>query len=295
MRTKIFKRFSFGTIGTLIGILLSIGAITRLYYDFFFDVASETLLAVGVVSFFGIYFFGLHQLTKNKYERSSSYPELFDQLNKGFREIHWLQRKSVNEVNYTIVISVLEEICRNLANGFHDITGTKCCACIKILTADDKGDIVYETLCRNTNADNKRFKADNDAYSKDIRHSIDKNTAFSVSLNSNDEYFFSNYLPFDQNYENSSFQIYGDPHKGRNPISRYFKWNLPYKSTIVVPIKPLPRVPVELDNNGDCYGFLCIDSNSLEAFDKKYDPYILKGVADGIYNSFSKFSIKLSS
>lgn len=73
---------------------------------------------------------------------------------------------------------------------------------------------------------------------------------------------------------------------------RVWRWPLPYRSAIVVPICPgisAKRMPSEL------IGFLCVDSPRLGAFKKQFDTEVMIGVADGIYNVISLYVARLES
>ncbi len=63
-------------------------------------------------------------------------------------------------------------------------------------------------------------------------------------------------------------------------LLRNWKWPLPYKSTIVVPI-----CPIEENTLAGLVGFLCVDSTRNLAFKKDYDVELLLGIAEGIYNT----------
>ena len=94
-------------------------------------------------------------------------------------------------------------------------------------------------------------------------------------------FFLCNNLPNRANYENTSFQIYGEIDPELNPEERFEKWTLPYKSTLVVPILPYGLWDEEL------FGYLCIDSADINYFDKDMDVKISHTVADSIYNIIS--------
>lgn len=91
----------------------------------------------------------------------------------------------------------------------------------------------------------------------------------------------SNNLPYFWDYRNTGFEHYGEPQEIRIPfIDNFFRdwrWPLPYKSTISVPICGLHE-----DESDSIIGFLCIDSPNRGAFRKDFDFELLKGLADGI-------------
>ena len=124
-----------------------------------------------------------------------------------------------------------------------------------------------------------------------IHHLITENTDFLEIIRKKGtpggSYFISNILPLLSGYKNSSFEV----HEQTNPPTQNFvtnimNWKLPYKSTIVVPIRPLKLTKNE---NEDIIGFLCVDSEKMFAFRKKYDCSMLKGIADGIYNTLNRY------
>ena len=104
----------------------------------------------------------------------------------------------------------------------------------------------------------------------------------------------SNQLPFLFDYKNSSLELYDDyaDEKAFFPFKvflRYWRWPLPYKSSIVVPI--CPGISTERSKE-TLLGFLCVDSPRLFAFKREFDVDIMNGVADGLYNVILKLKEK---
>lgn len=77
--------------------------------------------------------------------------------------------------------------------------------------------------------------------------------------------FFANNLPALHDYQNTSFEVTGQPPQGA--LQRRLYWPLPYKSTIVAPIFSFDRE----SNESDRRGFLAVDSSTVRAFSKRYD------------------------
>jgi len=137
--------------------------------------------------------------------------------------------------------------------------------------------------------------------SKSTEHLLDDNTDFK-SLWYREvgaiRYFLSNDLVElyrDGKYENSSFEEVGTPTVTCHWQGfRFVKnWNLPYKSTIVLPIRYIPDNQIGEDINGDhkeyrFWGFLCVDCNSKNVFDKIYSPELGGAFADVLYMLFSQ-------
>jgi hypothetical protein len=94
-------------------------------------------------------------------------------------------------------------------------------------------------------------------------------------------------------YRNSSFEAYGEP-----TTFNFFgmtwvrKWTLPYKATIVWPIRYVPKEatwpalnpkPAADDNTPYVWGFLCVDWGSRNSFDETYSPELGAAFADAIF------------
>ena len=187
-------------------------------------------------------------------------------------------------------------MCDHVAASFSLITGTSCSASIKIITWDEDKEkntkLKAITFCRDRHSAKRRENE-----KPDTKHWLDENTDF-IAILSNIEspggrYFFSNQLPFLSDYKNTSFGLYSTPYAGQVPlfkdIIRAWKWPLPYKSCIVVPI--CPSYSRKMSN---LVGFLCIDAGKIGAFKKEYDVDLLSGVADGIYNVMKNVSLRES-
>lgn len=124
--------------------------------------------------------------------------------------------------------------------------------------------------------------ADSDKDESDVKHTIDNNTDFEIIKNSHKRYFVENNLPNLKKigkYKNSSFELVGDPDlKNRFGFIKIDNWNLLYRSTMVVPIRYL----TSSNDKAKYYyfGFLCIDSNSRNIFNKTIDPELAMIFAD---------------
>lgn len=138
---------------------------------------------------------------------------------------------------------------------------------------------------------------------KKVNHPLDRNTDFSdlwYGRNGAYRYYLSNNLikKFkEQQYENTSFDIYGKPSVvSFGAFSIVKDWKLPYRSTIVWPIRYIPGSekwppdelkPDEKVSGAEIWGFLCIDCNSSNAFDDRYAPELGAGFADALYTLFA--------
>lgn len=190
----------------------------------------------------------------------------------------------------------VEEILSTVANCFSIITGRLCRACIKDLGSDN--------VLRTTARDNRSKVFKNSPPEYDNLHTLKENTDFYNLWYAKDScfrYFFCNDLPKKwrlRRYENTSFKIYGEP-KIQNimGISWTTNWKLPYKSTIVFPIRYLEEFipPIEdgqkVPSQWKTWGFLCVDCQSKNVFDSRYAPELGLAFADLLYTLFSQVDI----
>jgi|GEM_PF-3329111 len=199
---------------------------------------------------------------------------------------------------------LLKDILNNTANCFSLITGSKCRSSLKEL----KNDLTIDTICRDSySGSNINIKK------KFSKIKLSENTDFYnlwYSLEGCSRYFISNDLIklFKLGkYKNSSFSLYGSIPKEKKFLGLFLKinnWSLPYKSTIVLPIRyvgafkpPEKKQKTKIDNDSDwnIWGFLCIDANKKNAFDTVYAPELGATFADILFllfNDLGKFDIK---
>lgn len=270
---------------SFIGLIASLVTLT-----FFVEKLSPTLSADGrlAVIFIGVlflWFFLENIFLKIRWGRERKYAQTLALLSDGFSGLHKLYRKD-GDIQGTI--RACEKLCTNLADTYSLITGTNCNVSIKILTWDeDDGNTKLKALTFARSHDPKRNPKENPT-----KHWLDKNTDFLEIFNQIDtpssQYFFSNSLPFRFGYQNTSFQVYGGE-PDNNVFLRLWRWKLPYKSTIVLPI-----CPVDDQSSNALVGFICVDSPKLGAFKVDYDVPLLEGVADGLYNTIHDISMRES-
>lgn len=262
---------------SLVGILASIVTLILFMYQFDARLSKDGRVAIYFIGTLLIWYFIESLYLKVRWGRERRYAQTIAIIAGGFGEIHRLHREGAN-IERAVV--ACEKLCDSVASAFTIITGTKCNACIKTMT--------YEDDCNGA----KRAKAITFARSRDqsrnpkannVRHWIDKNTDFLTILEKIDtprgEYFFSNSLVFRFGYQNTSFDVYGKI-PDNNWLFRYWRWPLPYKSTIVVPICPSASPA-----SSNLVGFFCVDSREVGAFKKDFDVALIEGVADGVFNT----------
>lgn len=225
--------------------------------------------------------------------KDASYGRLFSYLNQGFSPLHSLLADKINSERTqldvespdfsTPLYQAFENLCSSVSDAFTLLTEKRIAVCIKILHEGDSERTPVTTLCRDRHSKTER------GFDRDKVHSIEENTAFSHFYNqsSSDKgrYFFSNQLPEVENYQNTSIEFY--PHHAAKPnmtsADRRKYWGLPYKSTIVVPVRRIDQ-----NDYASIIGFLCVDSTDESVFDEETQPVILQGIADGIYNSLNE-------
>jgi len=228
----------------------------------------------------------------SKFRRAARYGKAFVFIEDGLRHWHGLElQKEQKEIEFHKALHAGIKLCEAVGKAFEIITKTKCHVCIKqyLPEADGKrsGESTIprvETFCRGT--DPRRDLPD---YIRGVVHSVSDNSAFYEQTGKEsvleEGAFFSNWLPFRNNYKNTSFHetIYGKPRGSRfpvyNKIIRYASWTLPYKSTIVVPVW-------RKEGKGRLNAYLCIDSPKLAAFSKRFDIDLMRLIATSLHNTF---------
>lgn len=190
-------------------------------------------------------------------------------------------------------IEKMQESCTYIADAYTLFKNKRICVCIKLVINTGDGDIFIRTLCRDDIArkDSRRVQPKEET----VIHYINENTDFKYifeNVNKNGEkfkYYISNVLPLEDFYRNSRINADEYPPRSVIPIVKEIKrlkaWPLPYKSTITVPIIILTDNPVDKDNIA---GYLCIDSDTMWIFNKKYDVNILRSIANGLYPTIKK-------
>lgn len=202
---------------------------------------------------------------------------------------------------------VLQKIVDSISNCYSLLTGKQCRCTIKELNED----LTVKTVVRDTISKNRMHLCH---IQDKEEHHLDDNTDFYnlwYSLYGCSRYFYCDNLInlYKTNkYKNSSFKILGKP--DIIPFFSYFsyvkKWRLPYKSTIVLPVryfsefKP-PEKPDERCINPHkrdyphwkFWGFLCIDCNSRKIFDSEFSPELGAAFSDILYIYLTQTKIML--
>lgn len=195
--------------------------------------------------------------------RESRYGDAIVFLKDAFAKVNHLKRKGHDDEE---LITTLKYLCDKIKEIFDKKNLCDCSVSIKVPV---KGTVSEKTSIKNLCRDTHSVIRDNPNYEA-VNHTIIGNTAFQKVLNNvlrkkEDLFYLNNDITNSRDYENTSKELY------ENQI-------LPYNSEIVVPI--IPSHTKEFD----IMGFLCVDCALSNKFDIKYDPALIEGVADGIYD-----------
>jgi hypothetical protein len=227
---------------------------------------------------------------KSKLLLDSSYAFAIITLTDAFSKIHSLRK--AKKANLNACLSVLKYVCNSVKKVFEHRNNFTYSVSIKTLAVDPNSPepnpyVKILTIARDEDSLRKRGKY------IEAEHNILDNTCFmdifAKVSNMDKAYYFSNSLPKEKNYRNSSFKIHGEiPAHIEDLEEVRAAWTLPYKSELVVPIYPLD---VPSKTNVQFIGYLCVDCNEEEAFNVSYDMTMVKGVADGIFDLMKQHKI----
>jgi hypothetical protein len=258
-----------GSAGSLFGILLFGKNFLNQPLEISLYIGIGILLGLLILRIILFFIINVIQLLHFHY-RESIYGDAIILLRDSFSKVHSLRKCEEigdNEFTETMVV-----FCNNLKNIFEKKTKSKCSVSIKVPT---KGSINEQSSVRNLCRDSIATKTrDTDLYRK-VNHTIIGNTPYQKIVNNilkgNKEklHYLNNDINANGDYENTSREAY------ENGI-------LPYSSELVYPL--LPFTWDRKTNNYDCIGFICVDCETKNSFDDKYDVGIISGVADGIYD-----------
>ena len=241
------------------------------------------------------------RLDKNKLEKYYQGYAAFNAAFSGINEIKDPDLSKVMELENGDILLLrddlgnLRKFCTYVAKAFSQITDSHCAVTIKLLRyKQEEGTAFVETFVRDYDSKLSRPSPESDRINK-IKHKLIDNSDFSYIFDPKrdselkNRVFFCNNLPCEIGYRNSRLDVEGINWAPDDSIKmteeekkrRVTLWPLPYKSTIVVPI--VPYSTKKLLSHVKPQGYLCIDSNHINAFDPKGDVEIVKGLADGLY------------
>lgn len=227
----------------------------------------------------GIYIFILSALfvwREIVFSRKARFAESSKNLHEAahaIRDAHNSIDKNDREQTMTNIIMALD----SLSTSFSLITGATCRVCIKtILCKTNSGkqqeNIFYtETFTRSGALFSENTNKKEPAL-------ISENTDFDIILNHGKRYYLCNNLIKENGYRNSNWP--STPEK----LKEFFKKReYDYISTMVLPIRLNAR------DKDKCIGFLCIDSNTRNIFEPRYDIDHAAVIADTLFPLLLRF------
>lgn len=162
------------------------------------------------------------------------------------------------------LIAILDMLCVY----YKRVTGKKCRACIKTIYEDNKHIAYVSTYVRDSLS--LEVTRHGIKYQSDLL--LDNSDFDFLSSPTQDKgYFFSNNLQQDYRANINSARPYKNTSLPKKPFDPE-KWPLPYKSSIVWPIR-----------SGECIGFLALDTAETEAFIETRDIMFGQIVATHLY------------
>lgn len=224
--------------------------------------------------------------------------------------INHIIRDSLAEMennDFSSTDTVLSKVVDSISNCYSLLTSKQCRCTIKELNDD----LTIKTVVRDSISKNRMHLCH--LQDKEV-HRLEENTDFYnlwYSVYGCSRFFFCKNLITlykSRQYKNSSFKILGKP--DIQNFLRYFSyvknWKLPYRSTIVLPIRYFseftPPAKPESDNpaphkkdypHWKFWGFLCIDCNSRNIFDSEFAPELGAAFADILYIYLTQAQILL--
>lgn len=271
--------------------LTVVGSLASIYgccYLFWQSATSDARFGMALMAAFATSLFVINVAQRRIFSRKTLYGEFLTEILDIHNRINQENLQKLN--NRNDILQVAKAICNDLSNLMRLVTGRPCAACIKVVDApvDEEGQVSTYTFCRDSRSLPKRN------YNEDKKHWISANTDFLEIFRHEGppitRYFFENYLPSRQGYNNSRFESSGFRQETLSrwvrPFFRSATWPLPYKSTIVVPIFPL----VTDEDPPPVMGFLCVDSPARGVFRQQYDVGLIRSVAACLYPIMSRLS-----
>lgn len=249
----------------------------------YFNLDIKTSILLGVISLIILWLFRFLYLLCEaliKYCHNtfidSIWGDAIVELKNAYSEIHSLRKQE--DISDEEFITVMVKLCDTLKKIFDKKTKANCCVSIKvpISSGDNLETLELYNLCRDSS--HKSKSRDTEVY-KQIKHRIIGNTAYSIIVNKilrgNQKHlaYVNNNIAESSDYENTSKEAYQDG-------------IFPYNSELVYPIVPIKG---NQTNHRALKGFICIDCNESNKFDEnRYDIPMVQGVADGIYDLFTR-------
>jgi hypothetical protein len=242
----------------------------------FYTNHGESLIAVYILVFLSVLWI-LLIVQEYRYARKSSYAESLRHIHA---VVHFLRdtAEEVSSMPEAELRRSLERALGDFAMAFTLVTRTSCRACIKVLSVTPRAPADWDTQ-----PEPIRYLVVR-TFARDLTTASEPHTETADWVTENTDFF----EVFDKPEQRCFFEndlkkrhsrgLYRNSHLPLGYDNRRDLWPLPYRSTIVWPIRLLrPETKPEV------LGFLCIDSRSRRVFVRRYDFDLGALVADGLY------------
>jgi hypothetical protein len=238
-----------------------------------------------IILLFLIYFAITHSRKARYSEASNSLHNAVHAAREAFKYLDsCINASRTEQYDESRFRSLLERFLTSVSTAFSIISGTKCRSALKVLGQSDTDELFVISFARD--AESSEQQRTHDAR-EGRRHLVANNTDFDLIAHHEYRCFFHNNLPKYENYMNTSL---GD---SRYQLGVGDAWRLPYKSTIVWPIRfKMERSTLEgVDQiEEEFYGFLTVDSGVRGAFRSDHDVPFGAALADALFPVFSLFN-----
>ncbi len=236
------------------------------------------------------YYFHLYHLLVSVLEGRDNMAEVHTMIQE-YQSVPMTKSRVQLHLNY------LSEICQCISTAFHKYHSPDISVCIHYINKDDKDKYYVKILSRNT--DSKRRPQQSPPPGGEVDY-IDDNTDFKTLIeiikhkSPGRVYYLNNFLPWSPGYRNSHFseKMSKKYFSWKGIYYRVMEWELPYKSTLVIPIMTLS------DKKRKISGFLAVDSPKMWAFSSVYDLPALISVAKSLapyIDSYNRLNLTLNS
>jgi hypothetical protein len=179
------------------------------------------------------------------------------------------------DTNVPQLEKTIEWFVNAVAECFSVTTGHRCRCCIKAAVVNNKRKkkksvsqkVIAKVICRDKKTRTLLQAAQTVQNDLQREHILSSNTDFAQIWDGNERFYVCNDILkayANDEYINSSI----DKSKVKIDKGEVIDWHLPYKSTLVVPIRSNFLFPKsKTENSYECWGFLCVDSNETNVFD----------------------------
>lgn len=180
--------------------------------------------------------------------------------------------------------SIIGSIADDYASIFSQITATRCRVCVKVISNID--DIDYIFVLKRDEMSSSEFRKHDEKRQENLYDKLRDNNFLMKMFDAeqtDEGFFFSNNLIKERSYESSSIHYWEVI--DRNPrVAPDRTWRLPYKSSIVVPVRQEPndRLGI-LKGDEKLFAFVNVDSPSRRAFSKRRDVHLAKLLANSLF------------